>query len=101
MDHGQENPSLGRASLRVHPRLLDCKLINSLHPSLQVPQVALVIKNLPANAGEVRDAGPILGWEGPLEKETAAHSRILAWRISQTEEPCGLQLIGSHRVGHI
>ena len=56
-----------------------------------------MIKNLPANAGEVRDAGPILGWEGPLEKETAAHSRILAWRTPWTEEPGGPQPMGSQQ----
>ena len=41
-----------------------------------------------------------LGWEDPLEKEMAAHSSILAWRIPWTEEPGGLQSTGSHRVGH-
>ena len=35
-----------------------------------------------------------------LEKEMAAHSSILAWRISGTEEPSGLPSMGSHRVGH-
>ena len=35
-----------------------------------------------------------------LEKEMATHSSVLAWRISQTEEPCGLPSMGSHRVGH-
>ena len=35
-----------------------------------------------------------------LEKEMAAHSSILAWRISGTEEPGGLPPLGSHRVGH-
>ena len=40
------------------------------------------VKNLPANAGETRDAGSILGQEDPLEKETASHSSILAWKIS-------------------
>ena len=39
-----------------------------------------------------------LGWKDPLEKEMAAHSSILAWRILQTEEPGGLQSIGSQRV---
>ena len=39
-----------------------------------------------------------LGWENPLEKEIAAHSSILAWRIPWTEEPGGLQSIGSQRV---
>ena len=38
----------------------------------------------------------LLGWEDPLEKEMAIHSNILAW----TEEPGGLQPIGSQRVGH-
>ena len=39
-----------------------------------------------------------LGWEGPLEKEMATHSSILASRISRTEEPGGLQSMGSQRV---
>ena len=41
-----------------------------------------------------------LGWEDPLEKEMAAHSSILAWRIPGTEEPGGLQSMGLQRVGH-
>ena len=41
-----------------------------------------------------------LGWEDPLEKEMATHSNILAWEIPWTEEPGGLQAIGSQRVGH-
>ena len=36
-----------------------------------------------------------LGWEGALEKGMATHSSILAWRILQTEEPGGLQSMGS------
>ena len=40
-----------------------------------------------------------LGQEDPLEKGMAIHSRILAWRIPWTEEPGGLQSIGSQRVG--
>ena len=40
-----------------------------------------------------------LGREDPLEVEMATHSSILAWRIPLTEEPGGLQSIGSHRVG--
>ena len=35
-----------------------------------------------------------LGWEDALEKETATHSSILAWKISWTEEPGGLQSMG-------
>ena len=41
-----------------------------------------------------------LGQEDPLEEEMATHSNILAWRIPWTEEPCGLQSIGSQRVRH-
>ena len=43
---------------------------------------------------------PSLGQEDPLEQEMATHSSILAWRIPQTEEPDGLQCMGSQRVGH-
>ena len=39
-----------------------------------------------------------LGWEDPLEKGTATHSSILAWRIPWTEEPGRLQSMGSQRV---
>ena len=42
----------------------------------------------------------ILCQEDPLEEETATHSSILAWRISWTEEPGGLQSMGSQRVTH-
>ena len=41
-----------------------------------------------------------LGWEDPLEKGMATHSSTLAWRIPWTEEPGGLQSMGSQRVGH-
>ena len=41
-----------------------------------------------------------LGWEDPLEEEMATHSSILAWKIPWTEEPGGLQSMGSHRVRH-
>ena len=41
-----------------------------------------------------------LGRDNPLEKETATHSSILAWRIPWTEEPGRLQSMGSHRVRH-
>ena len=39
-----------------------------------------------------------LDWEDPLEKGKATHSSILAWRISRTEEPGGLQSMGLQRV---
>ena len=40
-----------------------------------------VVKNLPANAGDIRDAGSIPGSGDPLEEGMATHSRILGWRI--------------------
>ena len=61
--------------------------------------MVLVVKNLPANAGDIRDVVLILGWEDPLEEGMATHFRIFAWRIQWTEEPGGLQFIGSQRVG--
>ena len=44
--------------------------------------------------------GPHSAREDPLEKEMATHSSILAWRIPWTEEPGGLQSMGSRRVRH-
>ena len=41
-----------------------------------------------------------LGWEDPLEKDMATHSSTLAWKIPWTEEPGGLQSMGSQRVRH-
>ena len=54
-------------------------------------------KNPPAIAG---NAGLILGREDPLQQEMTAHSSILAWKIGWTEEPGGLQSMGSQRVRH-
>ena len=60
----------------------------------------LVIKNPPASAGDVRDAGSILGSGRSLEKEMATHSNILAWRIPWIVESEGLQSTGLRKVGH-
>ena len=54
-----------------------------------------MVKNTPADAGDIRDLGSIPGSEIPQDNEMATHSSILAWRISWTEEPGGLQSIGS------
>ena len=59
------------------------------------PQAALVVKNPPVTAGDIRDAGSILGSGDAMEEGTGTHSSILAWRIPWTEEPGGLQFIGS------
>ena len=57
----------------------------------------MMVKNLPAMQ-ETRVQS--LSQEYPLEKGVGTHSSILAWRIPQTEEPGGLQSMGSQRVGH-
>ena len=55
-----------------------------------------MVKNMPA----IQETWvQFLGWEDPLEKGTAAHTIILAWKIPGTEEPGGLQSMGSQRVG--
>ena len=59
-----------------------------------------VIKNPSANAGDTENKGSILNREESLEEEMATHSSILAWRIPWTEEPGGLQSIGSQRIRH-
>ena len=54
-----------------------------------------VVKNLPAmQETQVQS----LDWEHPLEEEMATYSSILAWEIPWTEEPGGLQSMGSQRV---
>ena len=59
--------------------------------------MAQTVKNLPLmQETQVRS----LDQEDPLEKGMATNSSILAWRIPWTEEPGGLQSMGSHRVGH-
>ena len=62
-------------------------------------QVALVGKNLPANAGEIREMQvQSLGWEEPLEEGMAIHPSIFAQEIPWTEKPGGLHSIVSQRV---
>ena len=56
-----------------------------------------MVKNLPAKQ---ETQVPSLGPKDPLEKEMATHSNILPWEIPWTEEPGGLQSMGSQRVGY-
>ena len=81
------------------------KMIKNLESKMEKMQesinkaslVAQRLKHLPA----MRETWlRSLGWEDPLEKEMATHSRVLAWRIPGTEEPGGLLSMGSHRVRH-
>ena len=59
--------------------------------------MAQMVKNLPP----VQDTQvQSLDREDPLEEEMTTHSSILAWRVSRTEEPGGLQSVGSQSVRH-
>ena len=109
-----------------NPGLLHCRQIlyhlsHQGSPCVWASQMVLVVKNPLANAV---DMDSIPGWgryidmcvcvvcvcmrlpwwlrdqEDPLEKGMAIHSSILAWRNLWTEEPGGLQSVGSQRVGH-
>ena len=68
--------------------------------SLWASHVELVGKNLPARAGDWEMGVQPLGQKDPLEESMATHSSIFSWRILWTEEPGGLQSMGSQRVGH-
>ena len=71
-----------------------------LIPGLGFVRASLVtqtVKNLPTMQVTWVQS---LGWEDPLEEGMATHSRSLAWRILWTEEPGGLQSMGSQRVRH-
>ena len=58
----------------------------------------LVVKNPPAMQEPQETQVWSLVWEDPLEEEMATQSSILAWEISWTEEPGGLESMGSQRV---
>ena len=59
--------------------------------------MAQLVKNLPTMQ-ETQILS--LAWEDTLEMEMAAHSSVLAWKIPWTQEPGGLQSMGSQRVRH-
>ena len=73
------------------------KNLLSVETGKRTSVVAQIVKNLPAiQETQVQS----LSLEDPLEKGVATHSSILAWMIPWTEEPGGLQSLGSQRVGH-
>ena len=75
--------------------LLERKKNNQFIPLLNgASLVAHLVKNLPA----LQETWvQFLGWEDTLEKEMATHSSTLAWKIPWTEEPGGLQSMGSQK----
>ena len=58
-----------------------------MYDAKRVSQVALMVKKLLTNAGDIRDMVLILGWEDSPEEGMETHSSIIAWRILWTEEP--------------
>ena len=90
--------------LRFTDRVNTGKLLISLGPQFvplynwwRASLVAQMVKNSPATRQTWVQS---LGWEDLLEKGMATHSNILAWRIPWTEDPGGLQSMGSPTVGH-
>ena len=63
-------------------------------------QVALMVKDPPASAGDTRDSSSIPGWRRSPGGWNGTHSSIPAWKIPWTKEPGGLQSMGSQRVRH-
>ena len=74
-----------------------CLLYYKVHVYYLTSQVVQTVKSLPTMRAIWVQS---LGQEDPLEKEMAAHSSTLAWKIPWTEEPGRLQSKGSQRVGH-
>ena len=72
------------------------KILKYLFQALST-NMAQMVKILPA----MQETSVLsLGWEDPQEKGMITYSSILAWEIPWTEEPGGLQFMGSQRVGH-
>ena len=59
-----------------------------------------MVKNLPTNAGDVRDTSSVLGLEPSPGEGNGNLDQYLAWRIPWTEEPGRLQSMGLQRAGH-
>ena len=78
-------------ALHVFTELIETKLLFSWTWCFSGDSV---VRNLPA---EQETWAQSLGWEDPLEKEMATHSSSLAWEILWTEEPGGLQSMGSQK----
>ena len=103
------NPVTAPCCLTISQRIV-CKLITRpVTPPLTCPLkcfvenpsgVALVVKNLHANAGDVRGHGFDPWIRGSLEEGQDIHSSVLVWRNPWTEEPDRLESMGLHRVGH-
>ena len=72
----------------------------STYKFMRASQVPLVVKNPPANTGDIRDEGSVSGLGRSPERGMATHSSILAWGIPWKEESGELQSMGLYRVRH-
>ena len=78
--------------MEIYFLVLNSMWITPVYAFAGASQVALVVKNLPAHAGDIEMRIRLsLGGEDPLEERMATHSSILAWRVPWTEAPGGLQ----------
>ena len=86
--------------------LWDCKKLDTTecvhtHTPLRNEYISSLVAQMIKNPTAMQETWvQSLGQEDPLEKGMATHSGILAWRIPWTEEPSGLQTMGSQRVRH-
>ena len=83
-------------SYQTFCNVMDCSLPgSSVHGILQARILERLTISFPRGSSQPRNWTQV-----SLEKEMATHSSIHAWKISWTEEPGGLQTMGSQRVGH-
>ena len=94
--HGQKN--LASYSPQGRPESDTTEVLSSSREDKRASQVALMVKNPPASAGDARDVGSIPGPGRFPEEEMAPQSSVLAWKISWAEEPGGPQSMGPQRV---
>ena len=85
---------------KVFNNMCILRVLPELPGDVGASQVALVVKNPPANAGDIRDMGSIPQLGRSQEEGMVTHSSILVWRIPWTEETGRLQSMRSHRVAH-
>ena len=80
--------------LKGNPHFFSCR------PLQQILRASLAAQTIKRLSAKQETGDRLLGQEDPLEEEMAAHSSVLAWKIPWTEEPGGLQSMGSQRVRH-
>ena len=97
----KQKPKGKKKTQKWAKRNLGTLLTSLMYVSLaRASKAALVVKDLPANAGDVRDSGSIPRSGSSPGEGNGNYSGMLAWRIPWTEERGGLQCTGSWRVGH-